>query len=270
MWRINCREIGTADTDGVANLLASGFCARTSEFWTCALKRLSEHTTPSGYPKYGYLLEYNGHPVGVILLIFSTILVNREPRIRCNVSSWYVEPAFRGYAAMLVSCALKYKHVTYLNTTPAPHTLSILEAQGYVRYCYRVGLCACLRSVRGRTALVSKSRPRDLFRSDCQRPNLVVLTHAKYGCISLTCSSANRNTDFHVHAEPQARAALRLPCLLSEFGRFRSVCRTIGAVSGPARIPSGRPRLERPGPWLIGKYSPAFPKYFEGPDINRV
>jgi hypothetical protein len=35
----------------------------------------------------GYLLECNGTPVGVILLIFSFIPVNQETRIRCSVMS---------------------------------------------------------------------------------------------------------------------------------------------------------------------------------------
>ena len=55
--------------------------------------------------------------------------------IRCNVSSWYVEPAFRTYATLLVSQALRHKNVTYLNVSAAPHTWPIIEAQGFSRYC---------------------------------------------------------------------------------------------------------------------------------------
>ena len=143
--RINCREIGTADIDGIVNLLMSGFRDhhRTRDFWVRAFKRLSEHPTPPGFPKYGYLLDCKGTPVGVILLIFSSILVNGETRIRCNVSSWYVEPAFRGYAAMLVSRALKYKHVTYFNITPAPHTAAHIGSAGL---CTVLRRAVCVRS----------------------------------------------------------------------------------------------------------------------------
>ena len=153
--RIRCREIGTADIDGIVNLLTSGFRNphRTRDFWVRALKRLSEHPTPPGFPKYGYLLDCKGTPVGVILLIFSSILVNGETRIRCNVSSLYVEPAFRGYAAMLVSRALKHKHVTYFNITPALIRCPYWKR----RVTYDTapgGLCPSQRSVRGRMALV--------------------------------------------------------------------------------------------------------------------
>jgi hypothetical protein len=54
---------------------------------------------------------------------------------RCNLSSWYVDPAFRAYAPMLVSQALRHKNVTYLNVSSAPHTRPIIEAQGFLRYC---------------------------------------------------------------------------------------------------------------------------------------
>ena len=73
--RIRCREIGTADIERIVNLLTSGFRNRTRGYWVRALKRLSEHPTPPGFPKYGYLLDCRDTPVGVILLIFSSILV---------------------------------------------------------------------------------------------------------------------------------------------------------------------------------------------------
>src|SRR5690242_14267315 len=132
---LRCREIGSADVDRIADLLTRGFPVRSREFWLRALKRLSEHPTPPGFPKYGYLLECNGNPVGVILLIHSHIEIRGEMRIRCNLSSWYVERSYRIYGAILVSQALKHREVTYFNITPDPSTLPILEAQGYVRYC---------------------------------------------------------------------------------------------------------------------------------------
>ena len=48
-------------------------------------------------------------PVGVLLLIFSDVATSATPNIRCNVSSWYVEPAFRSFASLLVLRALKNK-----------------------------------------------------------------------------------------------------------------------------------------------------------------
>ena len=133
--RIRCREIGSADVDRIADLLTRGFPERTREFWLRALRRLSEHSAPEGFPQYGYMLESDGSPVGVILLICSCLDTGGEKRIRCNVSSWYVEPGYRVYASILASHALKREQATYFNITPRPWTLRILEAQGYKRYC---------------------------------------------------------------------------------------------------------------------------------------
>ena len=272
--RIQCREIGTADIDGIVDLLTSGFRNphRTRGFWRRALKRLSEHPTPPGFPKYGYLLDCEGTPVGVILLIFSSILVNGETRIRCNVSTWYVEPAFRGYAAMLVSRALKHKHVTYFNITPAPHTLPILEAQGYVRYC-----AGRFVSVPALSAWSYGSRVEAVDPEICPDEDLpsseieLLLAHANYGCMSLICSSANRRHPFvfvlrrKFGLVPYAYLAYCRD--LEDFVRFAGPLGRFLARRGFPLVV-----LDSNGPvrGLIGTYSAIFPKYFKGPDQPRL
>jgi len=74
----------------VADLLARGFPARPRKYWTSALARLAARGAPDGCPRFGYLLEADGAPVGVLLLIFA----ESGGAVRCNVSSWYVEPAY--------------------------------------------------------------------------------------------------------------------------------------------------------------------------------
>ena len=85
-------------------------------------------------PKYGYLLESGGAPVGVVLAISSTIRQRDATRTRCNVSSWYVDPEFRIYAVLLISRAIGKKNITYLQLTPSDHVLPIVEAQGFSRF----------------------------------------------------------------------------------------------------------------------------------------
>src|SRR5438309_8789857 len=141
--QIRCRQIAVTDTGRIVDLLTgafgrrftNGFRGRSRDFFVRALDRLSKHPTPPGFPKYGYVLESEGALVGTLLLIYSSVIVDGEPKVRCNVCYWYVDPAFRSHASMLVSLALKHKQVTYTNLSPAPHTLPILEKQGYKRYC---------------------------------------------------------------------------------------------------------------------------------------
>jgi hypothetical protein len=270
--RIRCREIGTADVGPVVDLLTGGFHTRTRDFWVRALTRLSEHSTPPGFPKYGYVLECNGAPVGVILLIFSAVLVNGRPKIRCNMSSWYVEPSFRSYGGMLAWHALRHKHVTYTNVSPAPHTLPILEAQGYLQYSRGqfVALPALsLRSNRSRVRLVG---PDIHLGQDLQPSDVELLSaHAQYGCISLTCDSANGRHPFVFG--PRRRYGLvpfayLVYCRdLEEFARFAAPLGRYLARRGVPLVV-----LDSNGPirGLVGRYFESRPRYFKGPDKPRL
>lgn len=272
--RIRCREIGPADIDAIVNLLTKGFRShqRTRQFWVRALNRLAEHNTPAGFPKYGYLLDDGGAPVGVLLLIFSSIPLGGATRIRCCVSSWYVEPEFRGHAGILVSRALKHKQVTYLNITPDPHTIPMLEAQGYVRYCN-----GRLVSIPALSGWSRAARVRAVTRDTCPGEDLssleveLLLAHASYGCMSLICSSANRRHPFvfvmrrKFGVVPYAELVYCRD--LQEFVRFAGpLGRFLAARGFPVVL------LDADGPLrgLVGAYFDSPPKYFKGPDRPRL
>jgi len=132
LLQVRCREIGTADLEQIVDMLTEGYRISNRGFWERRVKRLSDHASPPGYPKYGFVLECDGTPLGVIFTIFSYVVVNGITKIRCYPVTWYVAPAYRGYAALLASRALKYKEVTYIIGTPIDYVLPILAAQGYV------------------------------------------------------------------------------------------------------------------------------------------
>ena len=92
---IRCRQIGEADIAAVASLLRRGFPNRTRQFWFNALLRLARREPPPGFPQYGYLLESGDVAVGAILMICSTMRDGERLATRCNLSSWYVDPAYR-------------------------------------------------------------------------------------------------------------------------------------------------------------------------------
>ena len=64
---IRCRQIDESDLPAVAALLTRGFPNRNRQFWQHALDQLTQREPPPGLPKYGYLLETDGAPVGAIL-----------------------------------------------------------------------------------------------------------------------------------------------------------------------------------------------------------
>src|SRR3984893_4726121 len=133
--KIRCREIRESDIDAVADLLTRGFAGRARDYWIQGLRRQAAREVPSGYSRFGYMLDHDGTPVGVLLLIYSFRDAGGEAAIHCNLSSWYVEPAYRNYAPMLTKIAQRHKHVTYLNISPATWTWPIIETQGFSSYC---------------------------------------------------------------------------------------------------------------------------------------
>jgi hypothetical protein len=83
---IRCGEIATADLDAVADLLTRGFTIRSREYWMCGLRRQSLRDVPEGFPRFGYMLDHEGKPVGVLLLLYSARDNGSGTSIRCNLS----------------------------------------------------------------------------------------------------------------------------------------------------------------------------------------
>jgi len=268
--KVLCREIRPNDTGPVIDLLTRGFApARDRNFWVHAFARLSAHATPPGCPRYGYLLESEGTPVGVILLIFTAYPTPEGHSIRCNVSSWFVAPAFRAYAPMLSAVALKHKHVTYFNITPAVHTLPILEAQGYKNFCSGRIVSIPAFSWRSRGCRIERiSVP---LRPGCDLTDFeagLLQAHAEYGCMSLICYADGSRFPFIFQLRPKYRGLIPIVYLiycrsLENFIRFAGslgfylACRGVPLVG-----------LDANGPihGLLGHYKSEDPKYFKGPN----
>jgi hypothetical protein len=167
---------------------------------------------------------------------------------------------------MLVARALKHKNVTYFNITPRRHTHPILEAQGYVRYCAGRFVAVPTLSSSSYGCRV-KAVTSDII-ADEHLPSSEVellLAHASYGCISLTCRSANGVQPFVFM--PRKKFGLPFAYLaycrdLTEFVRFAGpLGRFLAGRGFPVVV------LDSNGPigGLIGIYSDGFPKYFKGP-----
>jgi hypothetical protein len=194
--RIRCREIGVADLDAVADLLTRGFVGRSRDYWMQGLQRQAVRDVPPTYPRFGYMLDHEGAPVGVLLLLYSTRSSGGESAIHCNLSSWYVEPEFRNYAPMLARIAQRHKEVTYLNISPARWTWPIIETQGFRSYCNGLffSLPALSRAAPGMTVEIVPPDATAVERLDSG--DIALLTrHAAYGCLSLVCRSANGRAD---------------------------------------------------------------------------
>jgi hypothetical protein len=271
--RVRSREISDHDLTVVADLLLRGFGRRTRSYWSRALDRLTCHNHAIGTPKYGYLMEFDSVAVGVILLISSMVPKGNGWTTRCNVSSWYVEPGFRSQAPLLVTYALRSKEVTYLNISPALHTLPILEAQGFSRYCD--GQFATVpglgRAPTGpRARLLGAHAEPDVHFDPFERQ--LLLAHAEYGCLSFWCVTAERAYPFIFR--PRVVKGV-VPCVQLIYSRnIEDFVRFAGQI-GRFLALRGRPLvlIDANGPirGLAGKYFDGIsPKFFKGPERPRL
>ncbi len=184
---IRCRQIDCADLHGVAALLSRGFPDRDPSYWHRGFARHRDRSPPDGYPRYGFLLEADGRFVGVLLTLHSLVHEAGQDGVRCNLSSWYVEPEFRAYGPLLDKMATRGAGVTYLNITPAPTTWPMLEARHFRRYC--PGQVVALPALgRVRTGLrVRDARRDEALRSLSAEDRAIARAHLDYGCIGFVC-----------------------------------------------------------------------------------
>ncbi|MBT9290333.1 acyl-CoA acyltransferase [Prosthecodimorpha staleyi] len=272
--RVRCRPIGDADIEAVADLLARGFAPRPRAYFLDGLRRQGSRAVPDGLPRYGYLLETGGVPVGAVLLIFTGRSGEAGPR--CNIASWYVDPPYRGHAAMLSSMALRNKQATYLNVTPAPSTWPILEAQGYRRYCSGLFAAVPLLSTNGAGRRVETVAPGAAAVDGLDEAEARLLgDHAGYGCLSLVVRGAPGPSPF-VFLPFRMRSG-RIPLPVMQLAYCRSVEDFVAAAAPLGRALARRGRFAvlidalGPVPGLAGFYTERRGrKYVKGPGEARL
>jgi hypothetical protein len=273
--RIRCREIEFADIDAAISILKQGFPNHHSNYWSRALARLTQYRGVPGLPKYGYLLEADDRPVGVLLVIYSEAPLGTQTIVRANIASWYVESQYRSHAAILTSRAHASREITYLQLTPARHVVPIIEAQGYRRYADGMFAAAALRcsSVRGAALRAVRKDLRegaDLSRAECA----VLLDHQSFGCFSLYCTVDGRRHPF-VFARRWRRTrfgwlpyARLVYCRgLDEFARFAGPLGRYLALRG---MPVVFMEANAPLPGVPGRFLNEAAKFFKGPHQPRL
>ena len=270
------REIQAGDLNAIGDLLTRGFQHRSRDYWMRGLHRQDTRPLPPNAPRFGYLIENNGVPVGCLLTIYSSKMIDGELATCCNVSSWYVDPEFRNYAALLASMTQKRKDITYLNVTPAPATWPILEAQGFLPYCRGLyfSFPALSRSGRGMTIEVVTTATASV--AGLPDADLEMLKrHAEYGCLALVCRTAQATRPFIFFSLRKRRGIIPLPAL--QLGYCRSIADYVDCAGA-----IGRYLLVRGKPIVIVDATEALAglpgiyrqlrrrKYYKGPHRPRL
>lgn len=226
---------------------------------------------PEGYTRFGYMLDSEGVPVGVLLQIYSARGDGDQTRIQCNLSSWYVDPAFRNYAPLLAKIAQRHKDVTYLNISPAVWTWPIIETQGFRAYCRGLFYSVPLLSPSPRWSSIEVVPPHAKQIDGLGESETALLTrHARLNCLSLVCRTPKGVLPFILQPLRLRRGWIAPPAMHLIY------CRSIGEFVDCAG-PIGRLLLRMgkvsviidsngPIPNLVGKYTEnRSRRYYKGP-----
>ncbi|GJD47469.1 hypothetical protein OPKNFCMD_0177 [Methylobacterium crusticola] len=267
------RQILESDLEAVAILLSHGFRLRPKQWWLRGLTRQAARPVPEGYPRFGYMLECEDRPVGVLLMIFSEIARDGVRSVRCNLSSWHVEPGFAAQAPLLLNYALRDKSVTYINVSPAPHVQPIIEAQGF--RAFSRGLLLSVPALQPVTEPVRLHRVRDgapAGLGDAAERDLLE-AHAAFGCTSLVVEARD---GLHPFVFAPRRVLKRLvPTThlvysrdLADFVRFSGA---LGRYLLRRAKPTVLLDVNGPVPGLVGRrISQHQNKYYRGPNPPRL
>jgi hypothetical protein len=264
-----CRAIEERDLPSVLDCLMRGFPERARDYWTRGLARLGARPPVGDYPRHGHLLEVGGRVVGVLLQIFTTRQTPPGPMVRCNMSSWCVDPEYRSYAHPLHARAIARREVVYLTLTAAPHTVAALKAFGYRASTAGQVIFAPLLS-RGQTGArvveyaEGRSEAARLSREDAR----LLADHAALGCIALIGLVGNEARPLIFQPRTIWRALI--PCVHVIYCREASDLARFGFAYGRHLARSGRffalADALGPIPGLAGRYFPGRElRYYKGP-----
>lgn len=264
-----CRPIEEADFPAVIDCLGRGFPARSRRHWQDAFARMARRPAVDDLPRYGYVLDRTGVIGGVILTLFFRAWSGEGEAIRCNLSSWAVDEAFRPYAGKLIMTAMRRRDVTYLSITPAPTTLKVTEALRFKRFAdgQHVFLPALARMEPG--LRVAEAHPDGAELAGLpEHERRLLLEHAALGCDALVCVAGDGAYPFVFRQRRILRG--RVPCsqviycrshaelarCAGALGRhFLRKARVLAVVDASASVPG------LPGRYFAG----VGPKYARGP-----
>jgi hypothetical protein len=193
--KLRVREITERDFQQVSEFLGRHI-GYPAGYFLELLHRVRGSLALAGYSRYGRVLDHDGEIVGAIILIFS----RREHVIQCHITGWAVAPAFRPLAAFFFARDLGHEGVTYLNLSArsTPHTVPIIEAQGFI--CYSDGELFCIPSLllsassNNKAKVVSAERePNAPFNAS---DRTLLSDHLSFGCISLWCVTSEQAYPF--------------------------------------------------------------------------
>lgn len=217
------RDITASDLPALSTLLSEGFVSTVPSVWDNALDVLSRRQPVAGMPRYGVVLESDGDLCGVMLMISQ----RRANTTFCNLSSWYVRGTHRGYAPFMFGHTLKAKDVTFLDCSPTPQVLPIVEKFGFEPYSGG-SLMLDARAALRKGPAVKRLTP-DALASLGQVDHDRIAEHLRYGCQGLLAHDAQGNSVPILYRV--ARIKRHIPVARFVFGAPETILAHAGAIA---------------------------------------
>ncbi|WP_336488723.1 GNAT family N-acetyltransferase [Methylobacterium nigriterrae] len=267
--QVRCRRIAGDDRAALVDLLARGFPAHDHVRWSAAFARIEAHARAQGREPLGFVLVADGALVGVVLTIFGP---GPDGSVRCNLSSWYVDPDYRGYAPLLVAAAIRDRSVTYINVSSEAHTRPIIEAQGFSRYANGTLIAVPLASrPRRGIRVVTGAVPDGIVAEASERE--IVRSHAALGCLTAWVIADGRAHPLVFLRRRVLRGRVAVASLIycretADLGRYGHAIGRFLARNGLFFLMLD---ADAPVPGLAGRVLPGrMPKYARGPHRPRL
>jgi hypothetical protein len=253
-----CRLIGEADLPAIAKLLAFAKPERNLSWWRSGLTRLALHSPPDGYPRFGYMLEAEGRPVGVHLLICST----QPSGVRCNASAWVVLEEFRSFATMLMLRATRQQPGVYVTLWPSQRVVSVIEALGSRRISQGVYAAVPLFARQSGDVHITAWQDARLPEADRR----LLMDHTAFGCLGIWCRTRDGGEPLIIRRRWIKR---RLPYAQLIYCRSLETLEAAAPAIGRMLASRGMPLLlvpaDRPLRGVPGRFFPArLPVYCRG------
>ena len=129
MGTARIETVGAGDFEAVYPLLRN-FQTNNPQITRERWQRLFDYTWPVDEPARALVLRAGERHVGIVCTMYSDRLIAGRRERRCNVNSWYVEPAYRAQSLELMAAALSVPCDTMTALTPMRVHLPFYEQMG--------------------------------------------------------------------------------------------------------------------------------------------
>jgi acetoacetyl-CoA synthetase len=176
------RPVDPADKAEVCRLLDEGFSKPARDMpW----EYIFDHPWQCGTIPRGFVLTRAGVIVGFIGMICAMRSAAGKSGPVCNLTAWFVRPAYRGWSAALLAAATSFEHLTYTSLTPGAESHRILKAIGFSEIGHVKRILPPLSHL-----ATARSRVSIVFGSDISPPvdsenRRILADNQGFGCLTM-------------------------------------------------------------------------------------